>query len=66
MSNPKCPHCKYEFDSEEIYMTGSTIFPTENDGDETETKCHNCDKELRIELDLQPQWNFLDEDGDVI
>ena len=66
MANPKCPHCEYEFDSEDIYMTGSTIFPTENDGDETETKCLDCGTWLRIELNLQPEWKFLDKDGEEI
>lgn len=66
MSLAKCPHCKYEFDAEDIWHTGSTNFPTDDDGDETETECLSCNKPLRIELSLQPSWKFLDEDGDEI
>ena len=66
MSYPKCPHCDYEFDEEDIWHTGSTDFPTIDDGDETETSCSGCGKALRIILDLEPSWRFLDGDGDYL
>jgi hypothetical protein len=66
MSFPKCPHCKYEFDDEDIWYSGSTDFPTQNDGDETDTKCQGCGEELRIRLNLAPSWDFLDEDGEEL
>jgi hypothetical protein len=66
MVYPECPHCGYEFDAEDIWHTGSTNFPTENDGDETETKCSVCNEKLRIVLDLSPSWRFVDEDGEEI
>lgn len=61
MALPKCPHCEYEFDVEDIYCTGSTNFPTENNEDETETKCLSCGEHLKIVLNLTPSWKFLDE-----
>ena len=64
MSSPKCPHCKYEFDFEDIWHTGSTDFPTQSDGDETDTTCSNCKEPLKIRLNLSPSWDFLDEDGE--
>ncbi len=64
MTMPKCPYCEYEFDDEDVYYTGSTEFPTERDGDETDTACSNCGKELFIRLNLTPDWDFLDEDGE--
>ena len=66
MAYPKCPHCKHEFDSEEIWHTGSTVFPTHDDGDFTETFCLSCKEPLRIMLSLEPSWTFLDEDDNEI
>ena len=66
MSFPKCPHCDYEFDAEDIWYAGSTDFPSENDGDESETHCLSCNHPLRIVLDLEPSWRFLDEDGEEL
>lgn len=66
MNYPQCPHCKYEFDAEDIWHTGSTDFPKESDGDESETQCLNCHKPLSIRLDLEPRWVFLDDDGDPL
>ena len=66
MSKVNCPHCKYEFDDEDIWHTGSTNFPTEIDEDTTQTKCLSCKKPLTIELSLSPEWKFLDEDGEEI
>lgn len=66
MSLPKCPHCGHEFDDEDIYYSGATNFPTEMDGDEEETKCLSCDRDLTIVLDLTPSWRFVDEDGEDI
>ncbi len=66
MRYPKCPLCGYEFNADDIWHTGSTDFPTGNDGDTTETECLNCKKALTIELSLNPDWRFLDEDGDEI
>ena len=63
---PTCPHCKYEFDAEDIYHTGSTEFPTENDSDETYTKCSSCGEKLLIVLSLTPEWTFTDEDGEEL
>lgn len=64
MALPKCPYCEHEFDSEEIYYTGRTTFPTENDGDTTETQCLECDTPLTIALSLEPSWRFLNDDGE--
>ena len=66
MSFPICPHCQHEFDSEEIWHTGSTDFPTENDGDETDAECLSCQTPLKIVLHLEPRWTFVDEDGEDI
>ena len=66
MNWPKCPYCKCEFDAEDINYSGSTDFPTKNDGDEAYTKCHDCGKELIIVLELTPSWKFIDEDGEEI
>lgn len=66
MEYPKCPHCKHQFNDEEIWGEGLTEFPTENDGDETDTKCLSCGEALRISIFLTPSWEFLDEDGDEI
>ncbi len=66
MAAPKCPHCGYEFDAEDIYHTGSTIFPTENDGDESDTTCSNCESPLKLVLDLTPSWRFVDDDYEDI
>lgn len=63
MSQPQCPHCKYEFTDDDIYHTGTTEFPTLEDGQTFETHCSNCDKELSIQLDLAPSWIFLDKEG---
>ena len=63
MKYPKCPHCKHEFNDEEIWHTGSTVFPTLNDGDSTETFCLSCKERLRIVLVLEPSWAFIDQDG---
>ena len=63
---PKCPKCRYEFDAEDIWNTGSTEFPTENDGDETETECSDCGEHLSIRLNLEPSWVFIDEFGDEL
>ena len=66
MAYPKCPHCKYEFDADDIWHAGRTEFPTENDGDTTETLCLSCKKPLTIILSLSPEWGFLDGDGEDI
>ena len=66
MSLATCPHCKYEFDSEDIWHTGSTDFPTMDDGDTSDTHCLSCKEPLRIELSLEPSWKFLDEDNEEI
>lgn len=66
MIYPKCPHCKYQFDEEDIWHTGSTDFPTSSDGEESETACSNCRKELIIRLRLEPEWDFLDSHGEDI
>ena len=66
MDYPKCPHCKYEFDAEDIWHTGSTDFPTETDGEETDTKCSSCGERLIITLDLSPSWRFLSNDGEEL
>lgn len=70
MSLATCPHCKYEFDSEDIWhsagVTGTTDFPTESDGDTNDTQCLNCKEPLRIELSLDPHWKFLDKDNEEI
>ncbi len=63
---PKCPHCNYEFNDENIWHTGSTDFPKGNDGDVTDTACLNCKKPLKIALNLEPSWTFLDEDDNEI
>ena len=66
MAYPKCPHCGYEFDAEDIWHTGSTDFPTESDGDTNDTNCLSCKKPLRVMLNLEPSWTFLDEDDNEI
>jgi hypothetical protein len=66
MSKVNCPHCKYEFSDEDIWHTGSTDFPSETDGDTTNTNCLSCKNPLTIELSLSPEWKFLGEDGDEI
>ncbi len=66
IKTPACPHCLHEFDAEAIYYSTAISFPTENDGDETQTYCTNCDAELLITLVLHPEWKFLDEDGEEI
>ena len=66
MALATCPHCKYEFNEEDVWHTGSTDFPTENDGDTKDTHCSNCKKPLKIQLSLDPYWKFLDEDDEEI
>ena len=62
-----CPHCSYEFDDEHIWHDGEGCdFPTESDGEESEFKCPNCDKDLNCRLHLMPYWTFVDEDGEEI
>ena len=41
-------------------------FPTESDGDETETRCINCEAELLITVVFHPEWKFLDDDGEEL
>jgi hypothetical protein len=66
VSFPKCPHCKYEFSDEDIWHSGSTIFPMIDDGAESDTKCSNCNEPLKIVLNLRPSWSFVDEFYDEI
>lgn len=63
---PSCPHCRYTFDTDDIWHVQATEFPTERDGDQVETECLHCKAPLCIELTLTPSWAFLDEDGDEI
>ena len=66
MSEPKCPHCGYEFDAEDIWHTGGTNFPVSEDGEEKQTRCWSCDEPLLIVLNLEHSWKFIDEDGEEI
>ncbi len=70
MSLPECPHCKYQFDSDDIWtcagVVGTTDFPTETDGDTNDTHCLSCNEPLRIELCFEPNWKFLDKDNEEI
>ena len=67
MANPKCPHCKHKFSDEEIYYEGSnTDFPLSNDGDVNETECSSCERKLTIVLQLNPEWQFLNEASEEI
>lgn len=65
MSNPKCPHCEYEFTDDDIWH--SDKFPTERDGDTNEFKCPGCRDWLYVTLEITPSWSlswsFQDEDG---
>lgn len=67
MAMPECPHCKHEFDAEEIWHRGSGCnFPTETDGDEEEFDCPSCSTRLYVQLCLSPEWLFTDSDGDYL
>ena len=66
IKQPRCPRCQYEFDAENIYYSSAMSFPTESDGDETETHCINCEAELLITVVFHPEWKFLDDDGEEL
>ena len=66
MEYPKCPHCGHQFDAEEIWHTGSTDFPTQTDGEESQTHCLSCKSPLKVVLSLEPSWKFVDEDAEEI
>ena len=66
MNYPKCPHCKYEFDADDIWLDSKIDFPTESDGDTNDTHCPSCKEPLRVMLELTPSWTFLDENDDEI
>jgi len=67
MTNPKCPHCGFDFDQDCIWHKHSSCeFPTESDGDEGEFDCPDCGEHLYVTLVLTPSWVFNDEDGDEL
>lgn len=67
MAMPTCPHCKHEFDADEIWhRAGGCNFPTERDGDEEDFECPSCTALLYVRLDLLPEWAFINSDGDEL
>ena len=63
-SHPKCPFCRHAFTDQEIWYSG--YFPTETSGDQNTFGCPSCGTPLTADLDLQPQWQFIDEDGEEL
>lgn len=48
-STPKCPHCGYEFDSDETYYAPAKIGTVyHGDGDQSELTCPNDDCKKRF------------------
>jgi len=66
MSMPRCPHCGYEFDHDDIWHSDATEFPHRDDGETTQTKCLSCGIKLTIMLRTTPSWSFYDENENEI
>jgi len=45
-SNPTCPHCEYEYDTEDTWHRGLDT----NDGDSNNAECPNCGKPFVIRV----------------
>ena len=58
MNIPKCPHCKYEFNDDDIWSGNLDT----NDGCYSETDCPRCNEKLYIVCEYEPNFYMIDKE----
>ncbi len=61
--SPKCPHCGYEFDEEEVWHSDHNNYVHTGDGDDSELKCPNtdCGKKFEVACIHEIKFEALEE-----
>lgn len=67
MCKTKCPHCKYEFNDEEIWHGANDCdFPLRGDGDTDYFICPSCSETLYVTVNHDISWKFTNDDGNEL
>lgn len=63
MPNPTCPHCNYEFSSEQTWNgpNDNEVFAVEDNV--SDLTCYNCGNNFHVVCEHEVTWHPCDADG---